>query len=203
MQTVKSRLEGHFVACSALAAAAAAGGLAQSSQAAIVYSGVVNIPVAGNIDGVYLNVVNGLTGTSGGGTPGWDINPYFGANTFFTAAPGYGTVANGTNVANLTAGTLIDGTNATSNSVSSGSLYPTSAPGGLYGFRFQDESAGGATRYGWAEVIRGASSSLPGTIVRYAYDNTGAGIPAGAVPGPGSLALLAAGAAGLAGRRRK
>ena len=42
------------------------------------------------------------------------------------------TVANATNVAVLTAGTLIDGVNAISNTVTSGSLYPTAAPGQRY-----------------------------------------------------------------------
>jgi hypothetical protein len=166
-----------------------------------VYSGIVNINIAGNIDGVYMNVQTGVTGTSGASTAGWDINPYFGGNTFYAAAVGYGTVAAGTNVANLAFGTMIDGTNATA-TVTPGAAFPTSAPGGYYGFRFQD--GGAAVRYGWAEVIRGASTTTAGTIVRYAYDDSGAGIPAGAtVPAPGSLALLAIGAAGLVGRRRK
>jgi len=201
---IKNRLEGHFLACGAVAAAGAVGGVAQQASAAIVYSGVVNIPIPGNIDGVYLNIVTGAQGTSGSGTPGWDINPYFGANTFFAAAPSYGTVASGTpgNVAVLTAGTLIDGTNATSTN-SGGGDYPTTSPGGLYGFKFQNEALGNQIEYGWARVIRGATTSTAGTIVEYAYDNTGAGINAGAVPTPGSLALLAVGAAGLVGRRRR
>lgn len=201
VRSLKSRLDRHFVACSAAAAAATVAALPQqSAEAAIVYSGVVNLAIPGNIDGIYLNVQTGLTGSSGAGTAGWDINPYFGGNTFFAAAPGYGTVANGTNVAVLAAGTMIDGTNATA-LVTNGSLYPTVAPGGFYGFRFQDGAA--AVRYGWAEIIRGSTTTTAGTIVRYAYEDSGAGIAAGAVPTPGTLALLALGAVGLAGRRRR
>src|SRR5688500_12077266 len=128
MANLKTRLDGHFVACSALAAAAAIGGAVSTSEAANGYSGIVNNKIPGNIDGVYLNCQTGVTGTSGGTTAGWDINPYFGANTFFAAAPGYGTVAAGTNVANLTAGTMIDGLNAISNTATSGVNFPTSAP---------------------------------------------------------------------------
>lgn len=199
--SLKSRLNGHFVACSA-AAAAAAVGAAQKADASIVYSGIVNINIAGNIDGVYLNVVTNTTGTSGSSTAGWDINPYNGANNFFLPTGG-GHVASGGAATNLAAGTVIDGTNATTTAIVTGANFPTSAPGGLYGFRFADETAGGAIRYGWAEIVRGSSTTTAGTIVRYAYENSGAGIPAGAVPAPGSLALLALGAVGLGSRRRK
>jgi hypothetical protein len=46
-------------------------------------------------------------------------------------------------------------------------------------------------------------TTTTGTLFEYAYDNTGAGILTGAVPAPGSIALLALGAVGLTGRRRK
>lgn len=195
------RIERHLAACAGLAAAA---GVAQSSPASIVYSGTVNIPIPNDSGGVYLNVVTRVTGSTRGATPGWDINPYFGANLFFTEAPGYATVDDGTGfnrVANLAAGTLIDSANATNNHSGDGSNFPTSAPGGYYGFRFRDESAGNALRYGWAQVIRGGAGQN-GTIVAYAYENSGAGIPAGAIPTPGSLGVLALGAAALTGRRR-
>jgi hypothetical protein len=177
-RSLRSRVERHVAATSVLAAAAAVGGAIHSAQATIVYSGIVNIPIPGNVDGVYLNLTTGVSGATAAATPGWDINPYFGANTFFAAAPGYGTVVSGASVANMSTGTVIDGTNATG-TVGDGSLFPTSAPGGLYGFRFQDENNGGAVRYGWARIIRGATTTTAGTLVEYAYDDSGAGIPAG------------------------
>lgn len=214
MQALKSRLDGHFVACSALAAAAAVGGVASTADASIVYSGVVNLPIALTTNGLYLNVVTGQInepGNTGGSTvPGWDVNPWSSSalNFFSPSTPSGGVyVQTGTNTANLAAGTTIDG----SSTYGSGSASTTSAlpfvlnsSNNLVGFRFQNEAAGNQVQYGWFRVSLSSSlSSSPRLLVEYAYENSGAGIAAGAVPAPGSLALLALGAAGMVGRRRK
>jgi hypothetical protein len=210
VQTLKSRLDGHFVACSALAAAAAIGGVAQNSDAAIVYSGAVNINIPTSTSGVYVNVVTGANATSPSGAPGWDLNPWSSTTlSFFNpAAPSGGVyVLTGTNVANLPAGTTIDG----GSTYGSGSAATTGAQpfvlnssNNLVGFRFQNEAAGNQTQYGWMRISLAATlNGQPRAIVEYAYEDTGAGIGAGVVPAPGSLALLALGAAGLVGRRRK
>ena len=54
-----------------------AGGLAAGSQAsaAIVHSGVVNIPIPLNIDGVYLNVVTGATDRVAGSNRAVEAHP--------------------------------------------------------------------------------------------------------------------------------
>lgn len=138
--TLKQRLERHFVACAGVAAVASVG-VAPDAHASIVYSGLVNIVIPNDSGGVYLNIVTGLTGSTRGGTPGWDINPYFGGNLLFPQAPGYGTVDDGTGlnrVAVLPAGTIINGANANNNHSGDGSNFPDTAPGGLYGFRFED-----------------------------------------------------------------
>jgi hypothetical protein len=64
------RLAKHFAALAIPAV------LVPAAQAQIVWSGPVNINVPSNIDGVYMNVLTGVTGTSGGAVAGWDINPY-------------------------------------------------------------------------------------------------------------------------------
>jgi hypothetical protein len=62
---------------------------------------------------------------------------------------------------------------------------------GYVGFEFQLNSQ---TDYGWARIsVTSDSSSI--TIYDYAYDNSGTTILAGEIPEPGSLALLALGAA--------
>ena len=75
----------------------------------------------------------------------------------------------------------------------------------LVGFRFQNEANGNATHYGWMRIsLSSTLQGQPRAIVEYAYESeAGVSIPAGAIPTPGSAALLALGAAGLAGRRRR
>ena len=50
------------------------------SKADIIYSGIVNISVPNNFDGVYINFVTGQTGTTGSSVPGWNWNPYNGGS---------------------------------------------------------------------------------------------------------------------------
>lgn len=212
MASIKSRIDGHFVACSAVAAAAAVGGAVQNADAAIVHSGLVNINIPTTTSGVYLNVVDGANGPSP--VAGWDLNPWSSSslNYFNPSAPAGGVYVigggTGTNVANLVAGTMIDGasTYGAGSAATTGSLpHILNSSDNLVGFRFQNEANGNATHYGWMRVaVAGTLNGQPRAIVEYAYeDQAGVGIPAGAIPAPGSLALLALGAAGLMGRRRK
>lgn len=75
------------------------------------------------------------------------------------------------------------------------------------GFRFQDSTAGNATRYGWALLTMDIEPfdfpNIPGTgpdvtLQRWAYDTTGTKIPTGAtVPEPTSAAMVMFGALAL------
>jgi hypothetical protein len=171
------RLDSYARAFSAAAAAGALLGSASPSAATVVYSGIRNLSVPRTTSGLYLNIVSGVFNPSPSFVPGWDVN-LFGASSlqFYNAAPQYGTVANGPNVANLAYGNIIDGSDATS-LASSGALFPTDGTTGYYGFRFQDENHGNAVRYGWARVRNSASG--PYTIFDYAYEDSGVGILAG------------------------
>jgi hypothetical protein len=75
---------------------------------------------------------------------------------------------------------------------------------GYVGFRF---SIAGQTRYGWLDVeVRGSGAAAnTGGIFFFgaAYEDSGASIPAGAVPTPGALAALAIGAAATMRRSRR
>lgn len=78
---------------------------------------------------------------------------------------------------------------------------------GFFGFRFdlENESGSGAPAgtivYGWAEMERISASE--GRLLQWAYDDSGAGIQVGAIPEPGTLGMLALGAAGLVALRRR
>jgi hypothetical protein len=206
MSNLVKRLDAHFIACAA-AAGAAVVGTAQTAEAGIVWSGAVNLPIALTTNGLYLNVVNGAINepgnTTGGSVPGWDINPYGSTSLimFNAVAPANPTYVMG----NIAPGTPISGASVFgSGTVTNGAPYNLNSSNNLFGFRFVNESAGNQLQYGWFRVALGASTSTAGrAVVEYAYENTGQPINAGAVPAPGSLALLALGAVGLTGRRRK
>lgn len=208
-----SKLEMHFGRCAALAAAGVGAGIVaapQTADAAIIWSGPVNINVPTTTSGVYLNVVTGVNATSPASVPGWDVNPWGSSNLFFfnPTNPAGGVYSRGgatAGVANLPAGYLIDASNpwvGTSMSTDAGWSAIVNSSNNLVGFRFQDEADGNAIKYGWMRIsLSGTLISQPRAVVEYAYESVaGVGIPAGA-PEPTSLALLALGALGLIRRR--
>jgi hypothetical protein len=225
MKTVSKRLEAHFVACAVVAAAAAAGG----ADAAIVYSGIRNIAIPANVDGVYLNLITGATGTSGASVTGWHINPYSASNTspatirLGTNFPtpdvyfvGNGSNSSGGSAVNLTVGSSIafDGTtvnNASSmNSAYKWSFSTASAVFGTSTGQWKvnaDNYVGivslegdGSVLMAWMRIAVGATAATR-TIVDWGYEINGNALVVGAIPAPGALALL--GVAGLVGARRR
>ncbi len=82
------------------------------------------------------------------------------------------------------------------------------APGdrGFVGLRFELDGQPGVPVYGWADIgTNNFNGDAPGrfTLYGYAYENNGMPIPTGAVPEPSTIALLVAGAAGVAVLRRR
>ena len=200
--------------------ALAAPALAPSANAAVIYVNPPDITVPNNIDGIYFNLVTGVTGTSAAAVPGYDLNPYNnGAGfTLYGAASPSGVLATGTPgttaiAQRLTGGEIIGPTPAMgfyNQFQTVGTLFQATPGIAFVGIRFLNESTG-VIDYGWVRFMTSAGSGtslgFPASILDYAYENTGLSIFAGqmtsAVPESGetatmlSLGLLALGAVGL------
>ena len=160
-----------------------------TTVAAIVDSGPVSITVPSTIDGIYLNVVTGATGTTPGTAPaGWDFNPYARIGPLlgaFWCAPaacgGVTDVAGGTMLSVLAPGTVIGPASNFTKAVAGPSPNFLVTQTAYMGMAFTNEATG-ATNYGYLQLSTTAATGFPATIVRYVYENTGAAItiPAGA-----------------------
>lgn len=197
----------------ALFAAAAAGVLAApATHAAVIYADLTASPISipDSIDGIYINLVTGVSGASGGAVPGWDFNPYNNnaGLTFYGAASPSGILASGTpgtsaETVRLSFGDLIGPAGQYNQFQTRGTSFQGVTGVSYMGLRFINEGTG-ATNYAWAEFQTAAGSGFPAALVRYAYENTGASITAGdvgAVPEPSTLAMFGMALAGAAGLR--
>lgn len=164
------------------------------AMAAIVCNSVTTpLAIPNNIDGVYINLVTGATGTAGGATAGWDVNMYAtgtpsGLYFFWPGAPAnsFGGVAAGTVYSYLADGATIGP--AQTYIVSSGgggeppfANYRVTQSGGNLGVRFFNEATA-AINYGWIEMSTTATSGFPASITGFCYENTGQAIVAGTTP---------------------
>lgn len=191
----------------ALAAGAAAAS-ALAANADIVYSGAQDLSV-NQFSALNLNLDGDAYGDVLLKNYVFGFGNYQGASVNFFPGKLVGFTANGlAYVSALSAGATIDASTAGPNffgSLAYGGTNPnaqfTNADNKFIGLSF---ASGANLYYGWIRVsIDNASGTF---VVRdWAYENSGAGIAAGAVPAPGALALLAVGARGLGllrGRKR-
>jgi len=192
----------------ALAAGAAAAAAAAAADASIVYSGTQNISIS-QFSSLNLNLNGDAYGDvllknyvfGGGNYQGAYVNFFPGKLvTFSSGGLSY--------VSALSAGFAINSGSVGTffGSMAYGSENPSAqfnnANGSYLGLSF---ASGANVYYGWVRVsINNSTGSF--VVNDWAYENSGAGILAGAVPAPGALGLLALGPAGLGilrGRKRQ
>jgi hypothetical protein len=181
---------------------------------AVVVTNLTPINVPNTFDGVYINLLTGATGTSGASVPGWDINPYNSGTAlsfFWNGTPagssgGVATAATAGQYIDLPMGSFVSGASTFTAITAAAATVQFQSPGTHYlGFRFFNEATA-AVNYGYLAYQSNGSNGFPGTILGWAYDNSGAGITVSVIPEPGTYALMLAGLAvvgGIAARRRK
>ncbi len=221
MRVSKNQLNAHFAASAAVVGAAAMMG--SEANAAVVYSGPMNMAIPVNIDGVYINVVTGATGSAAADVSGWDINPYSGtALTWYAPsapAASHGAVRNApggagsTTVDNLALGFVVGptlpsgaatsfGNGGSETAATSATKFNLSSDANFVGFRFFNEATS-AVHYGFMQLHLGASMiDASRSILGIWYEGAAAtAIAVNPIPAPGAIALL--GLAGLISKRRR
>lgn len=189
-------------------AAGAAAAAALNASAAVVYSGAQDLAV-GQFSALNLDIDGDTVGDvllknyvfGGGKYQGATVNFLPGKLVSFNAnSLAY--------VSALNAGFTVDASSVGPSffgSMAYGASNPNAqfntASNKFLGLSF---ASGANVYYGWVRVsINNAAGTF--TVHDWAYENSGAGIQTGAVPAPGALGLLAAGASGLGlmrGRKR-
>lgn len=181
-----------------------------SSQAAVVYSGIRNIAIPFNFDGVYLNVATGVAVSTQPAdwstSPG--INFFFGGNSIATddflrpVTDGDGNVLSlleGSAVSSLLA--FATGPNGSEEHVGVAPDQFLPGAAGYMGFSFRITGTEPQPYYGWLKFI--PSNSGGAVIESWGVENVaGQAIQTGAIPEPSALVLLGAGLLPLARRRR-
>jgi hypothetical protein len=189
-----------------------------SSQAALMYSGVQNVPIPVSpplvgLEGVYLRLSDGAVTSSfpaDWSTAPW-INPFFGGTDIASSDFLRPVITGADRVLNLAVGTVVDGTGNFASGANGSSTHIGAAVDqfqmgtpGVIGVAFKTALAG-PDYYGWIRMM--ANNTGTGSIVDWAYETTpGIGVQAGVVPEPASAAvalLLALPLACLLARSRR
>lgn len=180
---------------------------AAPAGAAIVYSGLRNIPIPTTADGITLDADTGATSTSSTPPAGWDINFFFGGSAIAASAdfqPARTGTGNQDPVQRFDADTLIVSTLQYSSGETGSSTHLgvlgnfQDGQSGYLGFRFLPNNSlpGASPLYGWMRVT--LTGNTAGALLHeWAYETSGAPVTTGQVPEPGIPALVLPAAAWL------
>ena len=180
-----------------------------ASSAAVIYSGPQNVSVTNSFTSVYIDV-DALVAQSSE-TPGWDVDVFFGGEAFGNSPsfqPVRQTIANNSAIVRLYFGDVVDSTDIYASTAAGSTTHIggsadqfASGADGYLGFRLIDNSSVGPY-YGWMKVNFSNTGDM-GTIIEWAYDNTGSGISVGAIPEPATYSLLGIATVAWVLRRRR
>jgi len=184
-----------------------------SSPAAIVASGLRDIVISSDFDGVYLDLDAGVA--VGAEAAGWDLNAFFGGEAIANSPnfhPVAASITRDAPLMNLAFGQAVGDASLFASThpggYSSSALHIGTAAGqfasgseGYLGFR-STANNDSTPLYGRMRLVLSNTGST-GLIRDWAYDNSGAALTVGAVPEPSALTLLVACGAGFAFRRRR
>ncbi len=146
----------------------------------------LNLSVPNSTEGLYVNLVSGVSAPNEGGAPGFDIDIYAAASTnpsgqlrFYwgpESSGGAGVALLADTYAVLAAGQLIGPNSLFTRAAFTGNTAAWQAGvTGYLGLRFRNESAQ-AIHYGWLQLSTSAALGFPATINGWCYEDSGAAI---------------------------
>lgn len=158
-----------------------------SATATVICSGQRDLDVPQNGEGLYINLVTGVSGTTEGQVPGFDFDPYAQQTSTppnqlrFYWGPasngGAGVATSGDQYAVLAAGALVGPDSLFTRAGAGGdtSLWQIGISAGFLGARFQNESLG-LLNYGWIRIDTSAPIGFPMTVRDWCYEDDGSAI---------------------------
>jgi len=181
-----------FVRRHALAQAAAllmAAGLAAplGASAKVVCSGNADLDVPQDGEGLYINLVTGMSGTAESQVPGFDFDPYAQQTSnpanqlrFYWGSSsngGAGVATTGDVYAVLAVGATIGPDSLFTRAGATGdtSAWQAGVTGGYLGARFKNETTG-IIDYGWIRLDSNPPLGFPLTVLDWCYEDSGAAI---------------------------
>lgn len=155
--------------------------------AALVCSGPLELAVPQSGEGLYIDLVTGVSGESEGQVPGFDVDPYAAQNSepahqlkFYWGSSsngGAGVASDGDTYAVLASGDTIGPDSLFTRAAFTGdtSVWQAGVAEGYLGMRFTNEAAG-LLNYGWLRLRSSAPLGFPLTVVDACYDDSGAAL---------------------------
>lgn len=164
------------------------------AAAALVCMPTAELAIPATTEGLYINLLTGVSAPTEGGAPGFDFDPYAAASTlpadqlrFYwgqSATGNGGVVSAGDSYAVLAPGATIGPGQLYSRSAITGdvSAWLAGVTRGHLGLRFRNEQSG-QLNYGWIVLSTSAGLGFPATVHGWCFDDSGAAvvIPADAI----------------------